>query len=554
MTTSTPPPRDDAGSVKPDAGDATYQELLWPLVLQGNAIGRLEWSTGVLSLDVDSALFDRLGTEIPAESPGAEFTEDERRTAIATLTHEQIHVLQIGMCGFPYRWAAELFDHIRPALSRLRDDAGREDFGPLLAAIDLGEDAFSTAERGALTRHFEQLDEPSPTGITTRSILETHAFVIQRMINYGTRTYADLEPHLNDAPAPEYRAAMDVLVLAVGAETAYPWFPLVCSVALCSERPAAAFNKILLSLAAYPGVLPDAPTRENALQSQRDLADIVGDQLIGSAGEVASTRGDVGTPHVRLVNGANEAFNSGAAAPSWAYAAPHEELGELIAHLRVPIFLRPQYPQGFAAQLPPGMDEGTGLAQLTLAAISSQLCQTFDAASRELGAQALDGLDWLRADRRAILLRLDADQIARHDHGPLLNLSDPTINGQRPGRQLARAWGRGFLLGPEELDPDGTAALALVPSISAYLRELNATFPAFPIVLSFTSGRSSFVDWFGSIAPAACVGGELRLDHPDIVDAIAVAVSAIEDLGRQVGQNPTLALQLMQLPVWMAEG
>jgi len=521
--------------------DASYREILWPLVL-GDALGRLEWTTGVLSLNVSKESYDSM------KDAGTV----EKKAAIATYTHEMVHVLQLALHGFPYRWAAELFELVTPAVVRLRAGHAPEDFGPLLDAIKLGEAAFTSDEVEAITAHFDLLDDPCPAGITTRSLLESHAHVVQRRINFEIDGFADLAWHLADAPAPEYRAAFDALQLAVGPEVAYAWFPLVCSVALCTERPAMSFNHLLLTLAAEPGYLPDKPTPENALQAQRDLADIVDSELIGSAGQVARARGEGGAPVLRLVDAANKAFSRQDFDPSWAYAAPHEELERLVPHLYVPVFLRPVDPQGFAAQLPPDMDQVSGLAYLTMAALLGQLTRSIEAKSRERGKQALDELDWLRWDRRPILMRLDAGQIAEHDHSRLLWLSDPASHSETSGRELARIWGRVALLAPEELDPDGNAVLATLPPVRDHLRTLSTRFPAFPVVLTWQSGMSGFVDWFGALVPHAMQGDALVLQHPDVLASVNAAADAIQRLGREVEQNPTLAIQLMQLPLLTA--
>jgi hypothetical protein len=218
----------------------------------------------------------------------------------------------------------------------------------------------------------------------------------------------------------------------------------------------------------------------------------------------------------------------------------------------VPVFLRPIDPQGFAAQLPSDMDETTGMVYLTTAAVVGQLTRSIDARSRARGNQALDGLDWLRWDRRPILLQLDAAQLAENDHSRLLWLSDPATNPATSGRELARIWGRVAMLAPGELDPEGQALLANLAPVRDYLRRLSSHFPAFPVVLSWAPGMSGFVDWFGSLVPQAMRGDALMLQHPEVLAAVAAAADAMRRLGQEVGQDPSLAIQLMQLPLLVA--
>lgn len=499
-------------------------------------------------LDVSKEAYDAMSSVGGTYDPMPEALRKEVGAAITAYTHEHVHTLQMALCGFPFRWASELFDIIRPAVAKLRNGQRGDDIGHLLNAIKLGEAALSPDEVEALGVHFAKLDEPCSIGLTTRSILESHAHVIQRRANYEINDFSELAPHVADAPGAEYRAAFDVLAFAINPKVAYAWFPLICSVALCTERPAVSFNRLTLALAANPTFLPQDPTRDNALQVQRDLADIVNSELIGSASQVAAARKE-GTPLRRLVQAAEEIFSNQAFDPSWAYAALHEELLQLVQHLPVPVFLRPVAPQGFAIKVPPDMDKDVALAHLSTAALSSQLTRALDARSRARGADALDRLDWLRGHREPLLVRLSSQHLSDTDHTPLLNLSDPATNQSLSGRELARLWGRIVLLAPDEIDPEGEAILSNLTPVRAYLSALSRRFPAFPVVLSWTQGMSGFVDWFGSMAPEAMNGDGLMLDYPELFEAVMETTKAIEELGEEVDQNPSLAIQLMRLPL-----
>lgn len=521
----------------PEQSDASYAELLWPLVLGGSAVGRLEWSTGVVSLDITHEVYASM----------SEARSQEQRRGATAYAHEMVHVFQLATCGFPFQWADQLRSLIQPALVRLRKDR-RDDFAPVLEAMSLGSSAFTVEEASALRAHYGKIDAPNSVGLTTRCLMETHAFVVQRRMKYQVSGYSDLAQHLADAPSAEYRAAMDALAFTIGPTAAFEWFSLICAVALCTEHPAVSYNRILRALSDSPGLLPDTLAPKNALQAQRDLADLVEDDLIGSSAQAAEGRRSQRTPLTRLVSNVNRAANEGFDF-IWCLAAPHVELVRLVQYLHVPVFLRPREPQGFAVQLPPGMERDTGLALLAVAATTVQLTRSIEATSRSVGAQAVAGLDWLQGDRQPVMFQLDLQALTEQDNLALLNLSDPGTNSAVSGREMARLWGRIVLYAPPELDPEGESTLSALPAAREYLNRLAEKFPAFPVVLAWGEGISGFVDWFGSLVPQAVHGNAVMVQHPALREAVEEATRAIYGLGERVGQNPTLVVQLLQSPL-----
>jgi hypothetical protein len=352
--------------------DPTFAQLLWPLVVGGDSLGRFDWATGALSLDVELDVWQNID--------GA--SDADRWRAKRAYVHEHVHVLQVSLFGFVYRWSVEFLDLFRPALRRLNEHKDEVDPAAVVAAIETGVVSLTSDEREAVASHFAVIDEPMAFGITTRSILESHAHFVERRYHHPMSHVDDWAPHLDDAPAQDYRIAFDFLSALIGPEAAFNWFPLAAAVALNTAMPAMAFVKIgldIVDLDAFP--FDEPPRHDTALQVQRDVADLVAEGLLGSAQQVAAGMAQ-DSYHLRVVRAVNEATRAGDFDPTWAYVAPHEEFERGLAVADAPVFMRPRMPQGFAVMVPAGMDPHDAEARLVVAAMVRQLSAPIEAESR----------------------------------------------------------------------------------------------------------------------------------------------------------------------------
>jgi hypothetical protein len=202
------------------------------LVLDPGTAGYLDWATGISRINASYSEWQELNPRRRAK----QITDRDIELREAA-SHEYAHFIQITTTGYLYRFAIRLYE----LLSRCVPQPKFVVPGPDLKPPEV------VAKQ--LAEHLAILDDVGPHGITSRAVIESQAFYIQK----GSTLYGLSHKHyitmLDEAPGPEYRHAYDLAAERLGAR-AFKAFPVLTSLALCTLDPAESFVELVEAVAA----------------------------------------------------------------------------------------------------------------------------------------------------------------------------------------------------------------------------------------------------------------------------------------------------------------
>lgn len=206
----------------------TTSDVLFP-PSSSTPLADLDWATGIMRFFDDRAEFVRL-LQLADSASFASLNDDDRYT-METLTHEGTHRLQLLLTGFAYDFSFRLL--------RVAANAAQE-----WSSLD----ELNRHRRDYLSRLwpiFEMLDRQGPEEMTPRIILESAAYMAQKLTHYPDIGWATYERLLaDDGVDEEYYRAYDVASRYVR-EDALEQVTHVANLALATSEPEKVFVPLL---------------------------------------------------------------------------------------------------------------------------------------------------------------------------------------------------------------------------------------------------------------------------------------------------------------------
>jgi hypothetical protein len=200
--------------------------VLFPLAYAEDfPVADTDWATGAMRIFMMYPEWERL-----LAADRASLSPDELYR-IEAITHETSHLLQFVLTGFGYCISAKLF---RAVAEALRDH-------PSLTAVYDHRSKYCADVDEVLTG----LDIEGPDGVTTRSILESSSFHVQKSTHYPGMYGAKYRELLSEEdPGLEYKLAYDVAESYLF-EEAFDHFTLIANLALMTKAPQNAFTPLV---------------------------------------------------------------------------------------------------------------------------------------------------------------------------------------------------------------------------------------------------------------------------------------------------------------------
>lgn len=530
---------------------------------------RFDWFAGIVQLD---ATKDEYEQSFDLKSELIEETDHgTMRLAVPlakarihwALTHESLHFLQVVTTGYVYRWAVEYAVYATESWLEIAGDQFNE---PSVQHEALhGKMKATDAARDRLRSHLRKLDRRGVSGLTVRSLIESHAYFVQLRIHLNLSSPV-LFKALNDCPDLEYRVAYDATRFALGEEAAFELFSLMCNAALCTQDPVLAFERLLFGVRRLSSLRDDV-AGGRFLPAWQALKKEIHDIWIGTAPQVRMANQQFAhptcTPTVdRLIK--HDDPTDSRLLIDW-FADPRSRMDLLNTFVRTPVMLRSgddgEFP--IRTRIQPDDDSDTqdilGNA-LLLAAIVRQIFG--DAADWESSADRtspLAPLRWLTRDNHSALgLEVSQQALEVADTSRVEELltpmpghfveSEPGI--LESGEELARivgtkrehpfvlSWhelfiGRFRLVFPKETYASGAQAQR------EFVTKLAERVPLAPAYLRFGLDRAGYSEWFGT---------RFEPNDPSFVLIVADAIVAIGTLGREQAANTWLQARAMVDP------
>jgi hypothetical protein len=256
------------------------QDAVWSQILKlldpRDAAAYLDWGSGITRVNATIAQWDAA----LSRSDDSQLSLSERQL-LETVTHETAHFLQIATTGYLYRFAVFLSLELRGMVEDMGRAGGLPEadwMGSLLAAPIPAQGAKSLRELVG------EIDDPGPEGITTRAIVESGAFLVQKRAfwpDISPAAYRDVLDH--QSPSHLYRSAYDVAGKWLGDESldAYPYLAYL---ALCTSQPPTSFVALCQAVA-------ERSLAKNGVLRVGAIAQLLNDsrwRVFGTASEVAS--------------------------------------------------------------------------------------------------------------------------------------------------------------------------------------------------------------------------------------------------------------------------
>jgi len=205
-----------------------WNEVLSRITPPSNIAAYLEWSTGILRINATQEAWRRL-----FERGGDADLPPDEQELLETVTHEMFHVVQIINTGYLYQLVTQLQVEIDEWLRSCNPPAEDDDVVRAFLTMPVPPE-LSESVRGWIA----ELDTPGAEAITTRAIVESSAFLVQKRIFDHHFTHDAYLKTLDDScPSPDYRHPYDVAARYLGNATVDA-YPLVACLALCTLKPA----------------------------------------------------------------------------------------------------------------------------------------------------------------------------------------------------------------------------------------------------------------------------------------------------------------------------
>ncbi|MDA0161326.1 hypothetical protein OM076_13695 [Solirubrobacter ginsenosidimutans] len=385
----------------------TWGEIVTALAVDDGVEAYLDWATGLLRIN-------RAYDEWRQETPSHVFAE--------TLAHESFHLVQLATTGYGYRLSARLFDLVRRALT---------------ATADVEIPPGASAE---VARLLSVLDAVGPEGVTARSVLESHAYLVQKQAVWTGLTAASYDAILVSAPAPEYRTAYEFARDHLADET-FTTFPLLCSLALLTADPAETFIALVHELDRRS--LHYEPGTARALLG---LTEALAGRFLGTAADVRRAQGLRHPLLDPLLDAVDHRRASGGVDPIEGLAQPLALYAAIAFKTLRPMLFNPtlrpdggpqlplHLPEAVWAEFAPEQRDATARAVMLVAAASAAM---FGAAPIERAHPATVPVAApTRPARRMMRVDVTDAEVKRLDVDRLVAIfSDPSVIGSWRGLQ-----------------------------------------------------------------------------------------------------------------------
>ena len=343
-----------------------WLDILWAVQPPSEAVlGWMDWPTGILYLNH--------AVENPSEFLA--MVQSNRRDAgdrelLSTFTHENVHFLQVVTTGYMYRWVCELYGLLVRALKPFSKElpAYLEDPDP--RTLNRIQNGIIDVDREDMQRTLARLDTPGPNGVTVRALLESHAFLVEKISHWqGLDAPGYLQMLTVEAASPEYRLCYDLARFRLGDGAAFTYFSLIVCLALCDDDPPLAFDVMIDAIASWPSL----SQQPEAVDS--DFANKVAALLpkpIGSSAEAAETIRPQHPFYGAVLSALNESASRGFNVLKF-FTDPVGEMNMVAPDSLRPMVFRANSKEQFGMFLPPGFDRNMMEAMVIYSVLSAQV-------------------------------------------------------------------------------------------------------------------------------------------------------------------------------------
>jgi len=319
----------------------TWGEIFSFLNMPESVAAQLDWATGIVGVNTSQQewlrLVDRYGDKNSAQ------VSQRESELLETVTHELTHFLQIVTTGYLYRFAVNLYYQIGAWISTVGKDKLSTDERVRVLLKTAIPNSISKQVRATLG----QLDVEGPEGLTTRAIVESSAFFVQKRVHWPEWDVKKYRRVLDDTcPAPAYRSAFDV-ASSILRDEALEAYSYITFLALCTDDPPRAFIT-LCHRTAELGLATGHVVRVGAISRLLDDKDWA---PLGTAAEQAASLKEhpVYTVAVRRLDSLH---GSGAISLDAYMATPYDLTDRLVDEAVRPMVFT-EGPGRYAAAIPP---------------------------------------------------------------------------------------------------------------------------------------------------------------------------------------------------------
>lgn len=520
----------------PDFPKRRWKDILWAVQPPSpDVAGWMDWATGILFLNSQVESAEHLERILNGER-----TNDVREL-LSTITHENVHFLQMVTTGYMYRWVCRLYGLLVTAMNPLKQELTGYIDNPDPRMLLKLEQQIRDADRLALRDHLARVDHPGPNGITVRDLLEAHALLVEKKSHWQNLNAAGYLQMLNDeAPAQEYRAAYDLARFRLNDEAAFAWFPLVASLCLGAEDPPSAFDAVVDEMARWD--LPGQISEESRRQT-------VGKVIAAVPDMIASVEGDktplhpLYTPAVLAIQ---KRCDQGFKMPEF-YADPVNKMELILTDIVRPMVFRANAKDQFAIWVPPAFDQKMIPAFLIYSVLSSRV---LGADLSETHARArVPGYEWMaRLEPGVTSIESGPIELESGYSGQFDPLNPDNVPDELRGK-LCALWGRCLI----SFGVDGDEPLWTRPQIRRFIASVYRSNPAFPVYFCMLPAFGMFQLWLGSLADPAAFPNhgtalDLDLGHASVIGLLTESIGAIEDMAEKLNIPARPLIQSLLTP------
>jgi hypothetical protein len=483
-----------------------------------------DWTSGVTFLNHDRAGYDAYRKDAKSNMALAQ-----------AITHEAVHFMQAGSCGFLTRWARDQFQLLSQAMRELGlPVASLEETATILRNAAA---ALPPELRVAIRRHRERLDERGPAGLTVRALFEGHALFVQLHQHVGPMNAGTIRQMLDRcSPDPAYRFAYDLASTWL-LDAGFRAFTAICFTSLCCTSPTDAFVTLCRAVQRGDLLAVDQPLDGHAFGHL--AREVLGTSLIGTAGDLQVDVRSL-NPVYRRVDRTTRLGGLRFRDAALLLDQPSRLFAHVLQDLVTPLAFRPDN-EGVevGVQKRPGggfvYEYNDVFLALLLSAINSRVLAASAAPPAATGEHARHRWLQTRSDR-ALLLKVPR----QGDPGPDGAAFVKQL-AQKPARvgdpsALAHTWGR-FVF---EVDIGPGVGLGAAPAVRRFVASMASEAPWWPLHLYMDARAAAFMIWFGGLASEdAWAGTRFDAAHPSVMQAVMQGLDAAFRRAEEIGQDPT---------------
>jgi hypothetical protein len=242
---------------------------------------------------------------------------------------------------------------------------------------------------------------PGANAVTVRALLESHAFLVEKISHWqGLDAPGYLQMLMDESACPEYRLPYDLARLRLGDGAAYAYFSLIVCLSLCDEDPPRAFDVLIDEMATW--TLSQRPETIDSDFASRVAALLPAS--IGSAAEVAD-RARLAHPFYEAgLLAINESCSRGFHVLKF-FTDPAKEMGIIVDDVLRRMVFRANSKEQFCINVPPRFDRNMTDVSLIYSVFSSRVLGTASASilARPATRPAMNG--WLTSRPNSSKLR-----------------------------------------------------------------------------------------------------------------------------------------------------